>query len=189
MTFNSPADRAAFIESNIPLVSSRVMQLNYGAHDDDLFQAGCVGLILAIDRFDTENGAAFSSFAVSYIDGHVRTYQCKGNALIKPLKCGSTFFYKQLSSLDAPVGESGDMTLADTLVADVDVESDVLGACYDSLFARLTNTEKQILMMALSGLPQKDIAKIRGCTRANINHIIHKIRKKYEIDKEREKTA
>ena len=43
-----------------------------GAEYDDLFQAGCVGLIKAVDGFDEERGWQFSTYAVPVILGEMR---------------------------------------------------------------------------------------------------------------------
>ncbi|HBB30582.1 MAG TPA: RNA polymerase subunit sigma [Cyanobacteria bacterium UBA8803] len=41
---------------------------------EDLLQVGCIGLIRAIERFDTTKGKAFSSFAIPYIRGEIQHY-------------------------------------------------------------------------------------------------------------------
>ena len=41
---------------------------------EDLLQVGCIGLIRAIERFDTTKGSAFSSFAMPYIRGEIQHY-------------------------------------------------------------------------------------------------------------------
>lgn len=43
-----------------------------GIEYDDLFQAGCMGLIKAADAFDTERGVRFSTYAVPVILGEIR---------------------------------------------------------------------------------------------------------------------
>ena len=57
--------RDAFIIGNMRLVLSLVKRFrikNLGA--DDVFQAGCVGLIKALDGFDLSVGVKFSTYAV-----------------------------------------------------------------------------------------------------------------------------
>ncbi|HAC62443.1 MAG TPA: RNA polymerase subunit sigma, partial [Cyanothece sp. UBA12306] len=39
---------------------------------EDLLQVGSLGLIRAIERFDSEKGHAFSSFALPYIRGEIQ---------------------------------------------------------------------------------------------------------------------
>ncbi len=43
-----------------------------GVEYDDLFQAGCVGLVKAADGFEPERGFAFSTYAVPVILGEIR---------------------------------------------------------------------------------------------------------------------
>ena len=67
--------REEFIKGNLRLVLS-VIQRFAGRNEsaDDLFQIGCIGLIKAIDNFDTSHGVMFSTYAVPMIIGEVRRY-------------------------------------------------------------------------------------------------------------------
>lgn len=57
--------RRRFIEGNLRLVLSILQRFhNRGEHVDDLFQVGCIGLMKAIDNFDTSHGVKFSTYAV-----------------------------------------------------------------------------------------------------------------------------
>jgi RNA polymerase sporulation-specific sigma factor len=74
--------RDTFIVGNMRLVLSLVKRFrikNLGA--DDVFQAGCVGLIKAIDGFDTSVGVKFSTYAVPMIVGEIKRYLRDGNSL------------------------------------------------------------------------------------------------------------
>ncbi len=65
--------RDSFIESNLPLVHSLCKRfIGRGIEYDDLFQAGCVGLIKAADGFDADRGLCFSTYAVPVILGEIR---------------------------------------------------------------------------------------------------------------------
>lgn len=65
--------RDDFIESNLPLVHSLCKRFSgRGIEYDDLYQAGCVGLIKAADGFDTTRGLCFSTYAVPVILGEIR---------------------------------------------------------------------------------------------------------------------
>ena len=48
--------------------------LNRGHEGEDLFQIGCIGMLKAIDRFDTEFDVAFSTYAVPMIAGEIRRF-------------------------------------------------------------------------------------------------------------------
>ena len=74
--------REEFIVGNMRLVLSLVKRFrikNLGA--DDVFQAGCVGLIKAIDGFDLSVGVKFSTYAVPMIIGEIKRYLRDGNSL------------------------------------------------------------------------------------------------------------
>ena len=74
--------RDKFIVGNMRLVLSLVKRFrikNLGA--DDVFQAGCVGLIKAIDGFDVNVGVKFSTYAVPMIIGEIKRYLRDGNSL------------------------------------------------------------------------------------------------------------
>ena len=63
------------INGNLKLVLSIIKKYNNGKHDmNDLFQIGCIGLIKAVDNFDTSFGVQFSTYAVPLILGEVRRF-------------------------------------------------------------------------------------------------------------------
>ena len=63
------------INGNLKLVLSIIKKYNNGKHDmNDLFQIGCIGLIKAVDNFDTSFGVQFSTYAVPLISGEVRRF-------------------------------------------------------------------------------------------------------------------
>ena len=69
------AARELFIEGNLRLVLSVMKRFRATSENsDDLFQIGCVGLIKAIDNFNTELGVKFSTYAVPMIQGEIRRY-------------------------------------------------------------------------------------------------------------------
>ena len=66
-------NRSELINSNFGLVHSCANKFRgRGVEYDDLFQAGCVGLVKAADNFDSNRGFAFSTYAVPVILGEIR---------------------------------------------------------------------------------------------------------------------
>ncbi len=71
-----------FIKGNLRLVLSVIQRFNNrGENPDDLFQVGCIGLIKAINNFDTSHGVKFSTYAVPMIIGEVRRYLRDNNSI------------------------------------------------------------------------------------------------------------
>lgn len=65
--------RENLIEDNLGLVHACANKFRgRGVDYDDLFQAGCVGLVKAADNFDRNRGFAFSTYAVPVILGEIR---------------------------------------------------------------------------------------------------------------------
>ena len=76
------AAREKFIVGNMRLVLSLVKRFwAKNANADDVFQAGCVGLIKAIDGFDLSFNVKFSTYAVPMILGEIKRYLRDGNSL------------------------------------------------------------------------------------------------------------
>lgn len=66
-------DRNKLIESNINLVHACAKRfIGRGIEYDDLFGAGCIGLIKAADGFDESRGLCFSTYAVPSIIGEIK---------------------------------------------------------------------------------------------------------------------
>lgn len=74
--------RDRFIEENLGLVHSLCKRFaGRGIEYDDLYQAGCIGLIKATDAFDEERGLMFSTYAVPVVMGEIRRLFRDGGAV------------------------------------------------------------------------------------------------------------
>jgi RNA polymerase sigma-B factor len=75
MQAGDPGAREALVERYLPLVKHLARRYGRGLEPfEDLVQVGSIGLLNAIDRFDTASGTAFSSFAVPTILGEIRRH-------------------------------------------------------------------------------------------------------------------
>lgn len=67
--------REKYIEGNLRLVLSVIKRFSSSNENvDDLFQIGCIGLIKAIDNFDSSLNVRFSTYAVPMITGEIRRF-------------------------------------------------------------------------------------------------------------------
>lgn len=67
--------REKYIQGNLRLVLSVIRRFSSSKENmDDLFQIGCIGLIKAIDNFDTSLNVKFSTYAVPMIIGEVKRF-------------------------------------------------------------------------------------------------------------------
>ena len=74
--------RELYIKGNLRLVLSVIKRFSASSENaDDLFQIGCIGLMKAIDNFDTELGVKFSTYAVPMILGEIRRYLRDNNSI------------------------------------------------------------------------------------------------------------
>ncbi len=74
--------RQELICGNIRLVLSIIQRFtNRGENMDDLFQVGCIGLVKAVDNFNTELDVKFSTYAVPMIIGEIRRYLRDNNSI------------------------------------------------------------------------------------------------------------
>ncbi len=73
--------RNELVEENLGLVRLCAHRLERTAEYEDLFQAGCVGLIQAAERFDESRGFRFSTYAVPVILGEMRKLTREGTSV------------------------------------------------------------------------------------------------------------
>lgn len=79
---NTKEQRDAFAEQNLGLVHLCVRRfLGRGIEYDDLYSAGCLGLVKAVDAFDESRGVQFSTYAVPVILGEIKRMFRDGGAL------------------------------------------------------------------------------------------------------------
>lgn len=88
--------REEFLTGNLRLVLSVIQRFGgRGEQPDDLFQVGCVGLIKALDNFDTSHNVRFSTYAVPMIIGEIRRF-LRDNSSIRVTRSMRDTAYKAL---------------------------------------------------------------------------------------------
>lgn len=75
-------ERCISVEENLGLVHTCAKRFKgRGIEYDDLFQAGCMGLVKAADNFNSELGYKFSTYAVPVIIGEIKRLFRDGGAV------------------------------------------------------------------------------------------------------------
>ncbi len=122
--------RTRLIDGNLRLVLSIIGRFaSRGENPDDLFQVGCIGLIKAVDNFNTELDVKFSTYAVPMIIGEVRRY-LRDNNTIRVSRSVRDLAYRALQVRE---------TLAATMSKEPTVEdiSKVIGESKEDITAAL----------------------------------------------------
>ncbi len=94
--------REAYIEGNLRLVLSVIKRFSSSSENvDDLFQIGCIGLIKAIDNFDSTLNVKFSTYAVPMIIGEIRRFLRDNSSSIRVSRSLKDTAYKAIYARDA----------------------------------------------------------------------------------------
>ena len=97
--------REELIAGNLRLVLSVIHKFsNRGENVDDLFQVGCIGLIKAIDNFNTDLDVRFSTYGVPMIVGEIRRY-LRDNSTMRVSRAMRDTAYKVLQAKEAYMAE------------------------------------------------------------------------------------
>lgn len=81
----------------------------YGVEFDDLYQVACMGIILAIDRFDPDRNVQFSTFLAPTVMGELRRFlRDKVHPIRLPRK-----LYDALSKAESEKMRSGNLTVSE----------------------------------------------------------------------------
>ena len=82
MKNRDPFAREDLINGNLKLVLSILRKFSGKVDNmDDLFQVGCLGLVKAIDNFDTSYDVKLSTYACPMIEGEIKRYLRDNNTL------------------------------------------------------------------------------------------------------------
>ena len=125
--------RQELIEGNLRLVLS-VIQRFAGRKEnvDDLFQVGCVGLIKAIDNFDTNQMVRFSTYGVPMIIGEIRRY-LRDNSAIRVSRSMRDTAYRVLQVRDRLVAENQKEPTVEQIAKELDIPREEVVFAMDAI--------------------------------------------------------
>ncbi len=113
--------REEFAVANMRLVLSVVQRFKSRKENtDDIFQVGCVGLMKAIDNFDTSVGVKFSTYAVPMIIGEIKRF-LRDNNSIRVSRSLRDIAYKALKAREALLNEHDNEPSVDQIAEYLDL--------------------------------------------------------------------
>ena len=113
--------RNEYTEGNLRLVLSVIKRFS-GSNEnpDDLFQIGCIGLMKAIDNFNTELDVKFSTYAVPMIIGEIRRY-LRDNSAIRVTRSMRDTAYRVLQVRDRLLAETQREPTVEQIAKELDI--------------------------------------------------------------------
>ena len=107
MKEGDPFAREDLINGNLKLVLSIIKKFNNKVDNlDDLFQVGCLGLVKAIDNFDTSYDVKLSTYACPMIIGEIKRY-LRDNSSLRISRSIKDIAYKTLRLKEELMDSSG----------------------------------------------------------------------------------
>lgn len=167
-----PSDYAKeqMILSNHGIVFSVMKNLSIPLTDEDMFQTGIIGLLKAINTFDTSKGYQFSTYAFLIVRNELLT------AFRKSKRSVMAAF-----SLDdnADIGNGESVPYAEMIADGKDYEENVVNSMLaQQIFESLGSREKHIFtMFFVESRTQSEISKALGISQSYVSRIISSIGK------------
>ena len=125
--------REQYIKGNLRLVLSVIKRFS-GSNEnaDDLFQIGCIGLIKAIDNFNTELDVKFSTYAVPMIIGEIRRYLRDYNS-IRVSRSMRDIAYKAIYAKEHYLKEHLKEPTIDEIAKEIHIEKEMIVYALDAI--------------------------------------------------------
>ena len=118
--------RDAFIEQNLGLVHACAGRFRgRGIEYDDLYSAGCMGLVKACDNFDESRGVCFSTYAVPMITGEIKRF-LRDDGMLKVSRSLKEIAYKAYQAKEALTEKLGREPLLEEIAEETGVEKEEL---------------------------------------------------------------
>lgn len=165
--------RGILIEHNLRLVAHIIKKYYSNINDqEDLISIGTIGLIKAIDSFDSSKGIRLSSYASKCIENEILMFFRSGKKTAQDI------------SINEPIEADSDgntltimdtMSTEDTILETIDTKMK-MEKLYEYMNRELTPREKQIIVMryGLCGqmpLLQREVARQLGISRSYVSRI------------------
>ena len=156
-------EKQDLIENNYGLVHSCANKFRgRGVEYDDLFQAGCIGLIKAADKFDSSRGFAFSTYAVPVILGEIKRIFRDGGAVKigRSLKERSRNAMKIKEDMALELGREPTVSeLADKLGVDISQAAELITVSMPVISLTATDEKGTVQLDIPTPAPEEEISE------------------------------
>ena len=173
--------REKFIFSNMKLVLSVCRRFTDKKDSlDDIFQIGCVGLIKAIDNFDTSLNVKFSTYAVPMIIGEIKRY-LRDNTLVRVSRSMRDIAYHALKSREKLLHEMSGEPKREDIARDISVPLSEVVCALDAVSDTMSleepiYNEGQDAILLMDQVSEK--SGIDNLQRIGLKHALNKLSKR-----------
>lgn len=125
--------RELYIKGNLRLVLSVIKRFGSSNENaDDLFQIGCIGLMKAIDNFNTTLNVRFSTYAVPMIIGEIRRY-LRDNSAIRVSRSLRDIAYKAIYARENYVKKNLKEPTITEIASEIGIEKEEIVYALDAI--------------------------------------------------------
>ena len=125
--------RELYIKGNLRLVLSVIKRFGSSNENaEDLFQIGCIGLMKAIDNFDTTLNVRFSTYAVPMIIGEIRRY-LRDNSAIRVSRSLRDIAYKAIYARENYVKKNLKEPTITEIASEIGIEKEEIVYALDAI--------------------------------------------------------
>lgn len=164
-TTTSEYAKEQMVLANYGIVFSVMQNLGVPVNDEDMFQTGIIGLLKAINTFDSSKGYKFSTYAFPIVR----------NELLMSFRKSKRSVVAAFSLDDnADIGNGESVPYAEMIPDGKDYEENVVNSMFaQQIFERLESREKHIFtMFFIENRTQSEISKALGISQSYVSRII-----------------
>jgi RNA polymerase sporulation-specific sigma factor len=170
-TYHSEYAKEQMILANYGIVFSVMQNLSIPVNDEDMFQTGIVGLLKAINTFDSSKGYNFSTYAFTVVRNELLMSFRKSKKSVRAA-------FSLDDNVDIGNGES--VPYAELMADGRDHEKDVINSMLvQQIFGTLNFREKRIfIMFFVENKTQCEISKEMKLSQSYVSRIIKNMGRK-----------
>ena len=160
--------------NNTGMVGLVLKSLNLSTQDEDLYSIGIIGVVKAVNTFNSDKGFAFSAYATHIIRNEIL-------ATFRKKRIIQVFFLDEPYQLEN--GESVEFSemIADSSRFEEEVIADIQ---MEQMLSKLSDREKKIISFSMDDKTQREIAEILGISQPCVSRIIKSIHNKWRKQNE-----